>query len=236
MRRFRARDLTVETKPDLTPVTEADRAVEEMIRDELARDRPGDAVLGEEFGTTGSGRRRWIVDPIDGTKGYARGIPVWATLIGLEVDGDLVAGVVSAPALGSRWSAARGHGAQRDGEPVTVSKVARIEDAHLAYDSVDAFESVGLEGEFLALARRCWRVRGFGDFWAHMLVADGSIDIAVEVGGLKVWDLAAVWVVVEEAGGRCTDLRGESRIDAGDVISTNGLVHDDVVAAFARLR
>jgi histidinol-phosphatase len=236
MRRFRARDLTVETKPDLTPVTEADRAVEEMIRDELARDRPGDAVLGEEFGTTGTGRRRWIVDPIDGTKGYARGIPVWATLIGLEVDGDLVAGVVSAPALGSRWSAARGHGAQRDGEPITVSKVARIADAHLAYDSVDAFESVGLDAEFLALARRCWRVRGFGDFWAHMLVADGSIDIAVEVGGLKVWDLAAVWVVVEEAGGRCTDLRGESRIDAGDVISTNGLVHDDVVAAFAPLR
>ena len=236
MRRFRARDLTVETKPDLTPVTEADRAVEEMIRDELARDRPGDAVLGEEFGTTGAGRRRWIVDPIDGTKGYARGIPVWATLIGLEVDGDLVAGVVSAPALGSRWSAARGHGAQRDGEPVTVSRVARIEDAHLAYDSVDAFESVGLEAEFLALARRCWRVRGFGDFWGHMLVADGSIDIAVEVGGLKVWDLAAVWVVVEEAGGRCTDLRGESRIDTGDVISTNGLVHDDVVAAFAPLR
>ena len=129
--------------------------------------------------------RRWIVDPIDGTKGYARGIPVWATLIALEVDGDLVAGVVSAPALGSRWSAARGQGAQRDGEPVTVSKVARIEDAHLAYDSVDAFESVGLEAEFLALARRCWRVRGFGDFWAHMLVADGSIDIAVEVGGLE---------------------------------------------------
>ncbi len=236
MSRFRARDLVVDTKPDLTPVTEADRAVEEMIRDRLERDRPGDAVLGEEFGTTGAGRRRWIVDPVDGTKGYARGIPVWATLIGLEVDGDLVAGVVSAPALGSRWSAARGHGAQRDGEPVTVSKVARIEDAHLAYDSVDAFESVGLEAEFLALARRCWRVRGFGDFWAHMLVADGSIDIAVEVGGLEVWDLAAVWVVVEEAGGRCTDLRGEPRVDGGDVISTNGLVHDDVVAAFAPLR
>ena len=233
MGRFRARDLAVETKPDLTPVTEADRAVEVMIRDRLERDRPGDAVVGEEFGTTGAGHRRWIVDPIDGTKGYARGIPVWATLIGLEVDGDLVAGVVSAPALGSRWSAARGHGARRDGEPVTVSTVARIEDAHLAYDSVDAFESVGLEAEFLALARRCWRARGFGDFWAHMLVADGSIDIAIEVGGLAVWDLAAVHAVVEEAGGRCTDLRGESRIDAGDVISTNGLVHDDVVAAFA---
>lgn len=238
MARFRAADLVVETKPDLTPVTEADRAVEEMIRAELAATRPDDAVLGEEFGTTGAGSpdgsRRWIVDPIDGTKSYARGIPVWATLIALEVDGDLVAGVVSAPALGARWSGARGLGARRDGDAVSVSQVARIEDAHLAYDSVDAFESVGLDTEFLALARRCWRVRGFGDFWAHMLVADGSIDIAVEVGGLAVWDIAAVKVVVEQAGGRCTDVRGDARIDTGDVISTNGLLHDDVVTAFAR--
>ena len=238
MARFRAADLVVETKPDLTPVTEADRAVEEMIRARLAEARPGDAILGEEFGEAVSAddevRRRWIVDPIDGTKGYARGIPVWATLLALEVDGELVAGVVSAPALGSRWSAARGLGARRDGEPVAVSAVARIEDAHLAYDSVDAFESVGLDAEFLALARRCWRARGFGDFWAHMLVADGSIDIAVEVGGLAVWDIAAVKVVVEQAGGRCTDVRGDARIDTGDVISTNGLLHDDVVAALAR--
>jgi len=239
MARFRAVDLVVETKPDLTPVTEADRAVEDMIRARLAEERPGDGVLGEEFGSTGAsdidgGGRRWIVDPIDGTKGYARGIPVWATLIALERDGDLVAGVVSAPALGSRWSGARGMGAQRDGEVVAVSQVARIEDAHLAYDSVDAFESVGLDTEFLALARRCWRVRGFGDFWAHVMVADGSIDIAVEVGGLAVWDIAAVKVVVEQAGGRCTDVRGDARIDTGDVISTNGLLHDDVVAAFAR--
>jgi histidinol-phosphatase len=235
MARFRATDLVVETKPDLTPVTEADRAVEQMIRDRLAEARPDDAVLGEEFGTTGEPvGRRWIVDPIDGTKGYARGIPVWATLIALEVDGDLLAGVVSAPALGARWSGARGLGARRDGDAVSVSQVARIEDAHLAYDSVDAFESVGLDAEFLALARRCWRVRGFGDFWAHMLVADGSIDVAVEVGGLAVWDIAAVKVVVEQAGGRCTDLRGDARIDTGDVISTNGLLHDDVVAAFRR--
>jgi histidinol-phosphatase len=238
MARFRAADLVVETKPDLTPVTEADRAVEEMIRARLADARPGDAVLGEEYGATSTastdGARRWIVDPIDGTKGYARGIPVWATLVALEVDGDLVAGVVSAPALGARWSGARGLGARRDGEPVSVSQVARIEDAHLAYDSVDAFESVGLDAEFLALARRCWRARGFGDFWSHVLVADGSIDIAVEVGGLAVWDIAAVKVVVEQAGGRCTDVRGDARIDTGDVISTNGLLHDDVVAAFAR--
>jgi histidinol-phosphatase len=238
MARFRAADLVVESKPDLTPVTEADRAVESMIRARLADARPHDAVLGEEYGTTGTapadGGRRWIVDPIDGTKGYARGIPVWATLVALEVDGDHVAGVVSAPALGARWSGARGLGAHRDGEPVSVSQVARIEDAHLAYDSVDAFESVGLDAEFLALARRCWRARGFGDFWSHVLVADGSIDIAVEVGGLAEWDIAAVKVVVEQAGGRCTDVRGDARIDTGDVISTNGLLHDDVVAAFAR--
>jgi histidinol-phosphatase len=233
MARFRAHDLVVETKPDLTPVTEADRAVEVMIRDRLAETRPDDAVVGEEFGTTGAGDRRWIVDPIDGTKGYARGIPVWATLVALEIAGEIELGVVSAPALGSRWSAARGHGAHRDGSPITVSGVARIEHAHLAYDSVDAFESVGLEAAFLALARRCWRARGFGDFWSHMLVADGSIDIAVEVGGLAVWDLAAIRPVVEEAGGRCTDLRGVRRIDGGDVISTNGLLHDEVVAAFA---
>jgi histidinol-phosphatase len=223
----------VETKPDLTPVTEADRAAEELVAARLAAARPGDAVLGEEFGTRGDGRRRWIIDPIDGTKNYARGVPVWATLVALEIEGEVVVGVVSAPALGSRWWAAHGRGAWRDGDPVAVSKVARIEDAHLAYDSVNAFASVGLEGEFLALARRCWRTRGFGDFWSHVLVADGSIDIAVEVGGLQVWDLAAVKVIVDQAGGRCTDLRGAPRIDAGDVISTNGLVHDDVVAAFA---
>jgi histidinol-phosphatase len=234
MARFRAHDLVVETKPDLTPVTEADRAAEELLVARLAEARPGDAVLGEELGTRGDGGRRWIIDPIDGTKGYARGIPVWATLLALEVDGEVVVGVVSAPALGSRWSAAHGRGAWRDGATVSVSKVARIEDAHLAYDSVDEFESVGLDAEFLALARRCWRARGFGDFWSHMLVADGSIDIAVEVGGLAVWDLAAVKVIVDEAGGRCTDLRGAPRIDTGDVISTNGLVHDDVVAAFVR--
>lgn len=240
MARFRAVDLVVESKPDLTPVTEADRAVEQMLRGRLAQARPDDAVLGEEFGQTATSAstsrsaRRWIVDPIDGTKSYARGIPVWATLIALEIDGEPVAGVVSAPALGSRWSAARGLGARRDGDPVSVSKVARIEDSHLAYDSVDAFESVGLDVEFLALARRCWRTRGFGDFWAHMLVADGSIDVAVEVGGLAVWDIAAIKVVVEQAGGRCTDVRGHARIDTGDVISTNGLLHDEVVAAFAR--
>ena len=202
-------------------------------------------MLGEEFGTRGEGSRRWIVDPIDGTQGYARGIPVWATLIALECDGVVTVGVASAPALGARWWAARGAGVYRSGsgssgtdgggEPIEVSKVARVEDAHLAYDSVAAFESVGRDAEFLALARRCWRTRGFGDFWAHMLVADGSIDIAVEVGGLKIWDLAAVQVIVEVAGGRFSDLAGAPRPDGGDGLSTNGLLHDDVLAALGGL-
>jgi histidinol-phosphatase len=234
MRRFRAVDLMVDTKPDLTPVTEADRAVERMILARLADERSDDAVVGEEFGGRGTGARRWIVDPIDGTKGYARGIPVWATLIALERDGEMAVGVVSAPALGTRWSAVRGGGAHRNGEAIGVSKVSRIEDAHLAYDSVRGFTRIGREAEFLALAGRCWRTRAFGDFWSHVMVADGSIDIAVEVGGLQLWDLAPLQVIVEEAGGRFTDLAGAARADAGDAVSTNGLLHGDVLAAFPR--
>jgi histidinol-phosphatase len=228
--RFRAQDLVVETKPDLTPVTEADRAVETMIRDELARARPADAVLGEEQGETRVGEsRRWIVDPIDGTKGYARGMPVWATLIALEVDGVLALGVVSAPALGTRWWARRGGGAWRNGELVRVSQVARVEDAQLAYSSVTAFEDDGRGDAFLALARRCWRTRGLGDFWSHVLVADGSVDISVEVGGLNLWDVAPLLPIVEEAGGRITDLTGAARADGGDVLATNGILHDEAL-------
>ena len=241
MARFRASDLVVETKPDLTPVTEADRAVEASLRGRLAEVRSDDGVLGEEGGedapTPGAragAARRWVIDPIDGTKGYARGIPVWATLIALEVDGVGMVGVVSAPALGSRWWAARGLGAFRDGEPIQVSRIARIEDAHLAYDSVRAFDDDGRADAFLALERRCWRTRGFGDFWSHVLVADGSIDIAVEVGGLERWDLAAPMVVVEEAGGRFTDLRGVAHAGGGDVLATNGLLHDEVLRTLTR--
>src|SRR5262249_37481848 len=155
------------TKPDLTPVTEADRAVEESIRTQLARARPDDAVLGEEEGATGSGAsgRRWIVDPIDGTKGYARGIPVWATLIAVERDGRLDVGVVSAPALGARWWGMRDEGAFRDGEPVRVSEVSRLEDAHLCVDRPWEFEPPARRDAVLGLAARCWRTRGFGDFW-----------------------------------------------------------------------
>ena len=229
--RFRAADLVVDTKPDLTPVTEADRAVEEMVRERLARARPSDAIVGEEFGATGDAERRWIVDPIDGTKGYARGIPVWATLIALERDGALEVGVVSAPALGARWWATLDDGAFRDGERVSVSKVARVEDAHLACASTRRFELVGRRDAILALERRCWRTRGFGDFWPYVMVADGSIDIAVEPEGLSVWDLAAPMLIVEAAGGRFTDLEGVARADGGSAVATNGLLHDEVLAA-----
>jgi histidinol-phosphatase len=224
----------VETKPDLTPVTEADRAAEQEIRAVLARARPGDAVLGEEMGDAPPGApRRWIVDPIDGTKGYARGLPVWATLLALECGGELVLGVVSAPALGTRWWARRDGGTFRNGALVRVSDVARIEDAQLSYSDVAYFAAAGIGDEFLALARRCWRTRAFGDFWSHVLVADGSVDIAVEVGGLALWDVAALVPIVEEAGGRLTDLAGDVRADAGDVVVTNGHLHAAVLAALA---
>jgi len=230
--RFRATDLVVETKPDMTPVSEADHAVEEMIRTRLAAARPDDGVVGEEFpDTTGNSGRRWIVDPIDGTKSYVRGIPVYATLIALEADGELVLGLASAPALGRRWWATRGGGAFRDGEPIRVSGVGAIEDAHLTYDSVGSFDAAGLTDEFLALTRACWRSRGFGDFWQFALVAEGAVDIALEPSGLKVWDLAPLLVLVEEAGGRFTDFSGEARADNGSALATNGLLHEAVLAA-----
>jgi histidinol-phosphatase len=227
-RRFRAADLRVDTKPDLSPVTEADRAVEQTIRDAIAAVRPGDAVVGEELGTEGAGPRRWIVDPIDGTKNFIRGIPVWATLIALEQRGDVVVGVASAPALHRRWWAARGRGAFANGEQIRVSKVARLEDAQLCFTGALGFERKGLGERFLFLARRCWRNRGFGDFWQHTLVAEGSADVAVEPE-VSLWDLAAVQVIVEEAGGRFTDLQGVPTAAGGSAVSTNGLLHDTVL-------
>ena len=219
--RFRASDLVVETKPDLTPVTEADSAVEAAIRAALARERPDDGILGEEEGATGEGRRRWIVDPIDGTRNYSRGIPVWATLIALEEDGELLLGLVSAPALGRRWWAERGAGAFADGEAMRVSAVARVEDAVLCF---------ALEQELPPLAHRCWHPRAYGDFWAHMLVAEGVVDGAIDAIGVAVWDLAAIRPIVEEAGGTFTDRDGIARVDGGSAVSTNGLLHDALLA------
>jgi histidinol-phosphatase len=218
--RFRAHDLAVETKPDLTPVTEADRAVETRLREVLADARPGDAVLGEELGSRGAGRRRWIIDPIDGTRNYSRGIPVWATLIALEEDGALLLGVVSAPALGRRWWAERGRGAFADGDPIHVSAVARLEHASL---------SLQLEVVTPELVERCWHARAFGDFWSHMLVAEGALDGAIDAVGVSLWDMAAVQVIVEEAGGRFSDASGVARPDGGAGVTSNGLLHDELL-------
>lgn len=228
-RRFRARDLQVETKPDRTPVTEADRAVEQMIQERVAAQRPGDAFLGEEFGRVGDSRRRWIVDPIDGTKSFVRGVPAWATLVALEVDAELVVGVASAPALGRRWWARRGGGAFADGEPIHVSAVQRVDDAHVCAPSERYFDDVGLGDAYRSLARRCWRAAGLADFWGHVLVAEGAVDVMVEpvVG---VWDIAALRPIVEEAGGRVSDLSGDGWADEAPCITTNGVLHDDVLA------
>ena len=227
---FRAANLAVETKPDLTPVTEADRAVEQTLRKRIAEERPGHGVVGEELGAEGGGNARWIIDPIDGTKNYVRGIPVFATLIALERDGALILGVVSAPAIHRRWWAARGEGAFADGRPIRVSRVTDLADAVLAYASLGSWEQHGLGDQFMALARSCWRTRGFGDFWCHMLVAEGAADLAAEPE-VALWDLAAVQVIVEEAGGRLTDLGGTARPDGGSVVTTNALLHDRVLAA-----
>jgi histidinol-phosphatase len=232
LRRFRAHDLKVETKPDLTPVSEADHAAEELVRDRLASARPGDAVLGEEFGTAGDSNRRWIIDPIDGTKNYVRGVPVWATLLALEEDGEMRVGVVSAPALGHTWWAARGCGAFGDGHPIAVSGVSALEDAHLCYSDFKWWGEYGLQTEFEALAGRVWRTRGFGDFWSHILVAEGAADIAAEPV-VALWDLAPLLVIVEEAGGRFTDLAGNRTADGGSAVSTNGGLHDAVLQALS---
>ena len=220
--RFRASDLLVETKPDRTPVTEVDRAVEEAIRERLAVERPDDGMLGEEFGVTGSASRRWIVDPIDGTRNYSRGIPIWATLIALDVDGAIQLGVVSAPALGRRWWAERGAGAFVNGDPIHVSRVAEVEDAVLCFS---------LERQLPAIAHRCWHPRAYGDFWAHMLVAEGSVDGAIDAIGVKVWDLAALQPIVEEAGGRFSDQDGTARVEGLSAISSNGLLHEALLEA-----
>jgi histidinol-phosphatase len=230
MKRFRARDLAIETKPDLTPVTEADRAVELALRERLAAARPEDAVLGEEYGVVeGTGLRRWIIDPIDGTKSYVRGMATWSTLIALEVDGAIVVGVVAMPALGRRWWAAGGRGAFTDGRPIHVSGVASLADAQLAWGGLEDWDEVGRLDALIALGRACWRTRGVGDAWQYMLVAEGAAEIAVDPA-VSLWDLAAVKLIVEEAGGRFTDLAGVDTAAGGSGIASNGVVHDAVLA------
>jgi histidinol-phosphatase len=225
MARYRADDLHVETKPDATPVTEADRATEAALRERLAASRPDDAIVGEEFGGDAPvAGRRWILDPIDGTKSYLRGMFTWATLIALQLDGEPQLGVVSAPAGGRRWWAARGRGAFADGRPIRVSGVDGLQNAQLCWSGIEDWDAVGRFDSILGLARSCWRSRGIGDAWQYMQVAEGAAEIAVDPA-VSLWDLAAVQAIVEEAGGRFTDLQGERRADGGGGLATNGLVH-----------
>lgn len=228
MRHFRSQSLVVETKADRTEVTIADRDSEQAIRDLLAIERPDHGVLGEEHGiTAGDGRLRWIVDPIDGTSNYVRGVPMWATLLALEADGELVVGMVSSPAMGHRWWATRGGGAFADGRAIRVSGVREVADTFLSY-SEGPWADRGMRAGIDALRNGVGRQRAFGDFWQHMLVAEGAIDAAVEAI-VSLWDLAAIQIIVEEAGGTFTDLDGIARPDGGSAVSTNGLLHPAVL-------
>lgn len=237
--RFKALDLHVMTKPDLTPVTDADKSVEEGIRRVLSRARPRDAVVGEEQGTTGHSQRRWVVDPIDGTKNFVRGVPVWASLISLMVDDEVVVGVVSAPALNRRWWAMKGGGAWTGksllrATACQVSDVSRIEDASLSYSSLSGWDERGRLDDFLSLSRRCWRTRAYGDFWSYMLVAEGAVDIATEPQ-LELYDMAALDIIVREAGGYFTSLDGEPGPTGGSALATNGKLHDQALAFLGSL-
>jgi histidinol-phosphatase len=232
--RFRAADLRIETKPDRTPVTDGDEAVERAIRDILAVERPDDTVLGEEFGGAREPGRQWIVDPIDGTTNFLRGQPVWGSLIALAVDGVPVVGVASAPALGRRWWGATGEGAWAaslpagDVQPIRVSGVRRVEDAFISYNAIQGWDDAGWLEPLLALTRASWRSRALGDFWAYMLVAEGQLDVVGE-HDLKVYDLAALVPIVQEAGGTFTSLSGAPGPWEGTALATNGLLHDEVL-------
>jgi len=236
--RFRAADLHVDLKADHTHVTDADQAVEAALRDRIAEERPGDTFLGEETtaaagGTAASeGRRQWIVDPIDGTANYLRGVPVWASLIALAVDGVPQVGVVSAPALGKRWWAGAGLGAASFDGPLQVSRVRDLADASVSYNSLQGWDVDGRLEALLRLSRSVWRTRAYGDMWSYMMVAEGVVDVAGEPD-LKPWDMAALVPIVEEAGGRFTSLEGEPGPWHGTALATNGVLHDAVVRALA---
>ncbi|WP_203566318.1 inositol monophosphatase family protein [Aestuariimicrobium ganziense] len=237
MQRFKAQDLVVSTKPDSTWVSDADTATEQAIRRTLAKARPRDAVHGEEGDDTGWGPRRWIIDPIDGTNNFVRGVPVWASLIGLQVDGEMVASVVSAPALNRRWWASKGGGAFTGStllrpNPIRVSKVSTIADASLSYSSIGGWIEAGRGQQFVDLMRDCWRTRAYGDFWSYMLVAEGAVDIACEPE-LALHDMAALEPIVTEAGGRFSAIDGTAGVEGPGALATNGVLHDLALAALA---
>lgn len=244
MARFHSPDLKVATKDDLTPVTDADRSTEAAIREGLATARPEDSVYGEEMGTTGSSSRQWVIDPIDATKNFLRGVPVWATLIALVENGEVTVGVVSAPALGRRWWAASGEGAfvglmpidegvarkafdfAEAGKRIHVSSIERFEDASVSYSSLTGWEERGKLDAFLDITRSVWRTRAYGDFWSYMMVAEGVVDLAAEPE-LETYDMAALVPIVREAGGRFTSLAGGDGPWGGDAVASNGLLHEE---------
>ncbi len=233
-----AGDLKIDRKPDHTPVTDADLAVEDTVRAMLARQRPQDAVLGEERGGPSDASRTWVLDPIDGTKNFLRGVPIWATLIALVVDDRPVVGVISAPALGRRWWAATGAGAYtQDGtgaaRAITVSGVGELADAYVSTTHLGSWVEHHDRNSYLALVDACWENRAFGDFWQHCLVAEGAIDLAAEPI-VNPWDVAAVQILVEQAGGRFTDLVGVPRYHRGTALSSNGLLHDAALSLLQR--
>jgi histidinol-phosphatase len=233
MSRYRALDLSIETKPDFTPVTEADRAVETALRGLLAANRPEDGVIGEEFPNTNeSASRTWIIDPIDATKNYVRGVPVWGTLIALAVDGKPQVGVVSAPAMGRRWWASPEDGAftqDVDGSvrSISVSAVRDLADASFSFSDSVGWEALGSDA-LTRITSSVWRSRGYGDFWSHLLVAEGAVDIAIEPE-LQNYDMAAFIAVVLAAGGSVTGANGQDPLVAGQAITTNGLLHEVVL-------
>jgi len=241
--RFLAIDLHVETKPDLTTVSDADKAIEKEIREIIAKHRPADEIVGEEFGSGNKSGRYWVIDPIDGTKNFVRGVPVWATLIALMEGDQVLVGVVSAPALFRRWYASKGGGAYlavngASARKLSVSSVSQLSDASLSI-STFASPNTGNRNDgwgdmhqgLLTLAEKVWRTRGYGDFWSHLLVAEGAVDCALEPR-LALWDMAPLAIIVSEAGGRFSDFRGADGPNGGNGVSTNGLLHDAVLAHF----
>jgi len=242
LERFYAQDLVVETKPDSTPVTDADRSVEAAIKAKLEQARPNDSLIGEEFGTVGEnlhgkGSRTWIIDPIDGTANFMRGVPVWATLIALAIDGKPTLSVVSSPAMGRRWWAAPQVGAHTkhiDGREVAiqVSKINNLENASLSYNNLKLWDEIGQLDELLSLSRKIWRTRAFGDFWSYMLLAEGTLEITAE-HNLAIYDIAALVPIVEQAGGTISDLHGELTTKSSSVLATNGLLHRTVAEHFS---
>jgi histidinol-phosphatase len=230
--RYQSQDLVITTKPDNTPVTDADRAVETAIREALGTHRSSDGLVGEEFGSDkGSSGRYWVIDPIDGTKNFMRGVPTWATLIALvQVDAsgneEVVVGIASAPALARRWAAAKGHGATMNNKKISVSKVSSLSDASISYSD---FVGWGDRLEpFQKMLAGAWRTRGIGDFWSHMLVAEGAVDVAIEPS-LALWDMAALDIIVREAGGTFTNTAGQNGPFGGSGVSTNGALHNAVI-------